>query len=366
MLYPLNHVALLSKFVFGNVFLLILCSSQSYAQSTVAGTSIRIPNQTITASGRPPGILYTNVNSIFPKEPEDNLNVFMQKLLKHYPKQGFLIFNTEISNRFESNVLQTALAPRRDYVFRTNPDIQLGYRTFKQVDAYCDYNMLKDIYAVNHSLSIPTSHFLTIGAKRNFQVTNYSSFVIDCSARENWTGRNQNSADLLPAAYYTKSFDDSDPNHPPLFSNVFGSVILQMHSKKFFQGATQEIDPAYSIGFDKPFGDYTLSVTDTLITNFRDPPFHTGNHGNVQMITAAEVNKSINSFVQGFMRLESVWNWDSGGAAGNSGYDCRTIAGIRLSVDKEAENRSSDNSANRRPIDVKQRILRLIRPGQSL
>ena len=54
---------------------------------------------------------------------------------------------TEVSQRLDTNVLFTYSKPKADYAFRVLPNITLGYEIFKNTSVYCNYFVIKVIFA---------------------------------------------------------------------------------------------------------------------------------------------------------------------------------------------------------------------------
>lgn len=92
---------------------------------------------------------------------------------------------------------------------------------------------------------------------------------------------------------------------------LFGSSLLQLRSRDYFQGAKREIDPFWSWGFLYRRGQWNFTATSTYVANFRKrtaiPPIN-----NQSMICDFELSRPISSRAPGvvtFIRAEPVWNW---------------------------------------------------------
>ena len=55
---------------------------------------------------------------------------------------------------------------------------------------------------------------------------------------------------------------------------VFASTLLQLRGGDYFIAPTREIDPFYTIGYIYNKKSWTFIAEDTLVTNFRRPPFN--------------------------------------------------------------------------------------------
>jgi hypothetical protein len=152
----------------------------------------------------------------------------------------------------------------------------------------------------------------------------------DLQARQLWQTTKLNQADLLPSLNVTASVN------PNLIA--FASTLLQMRSRYYFEGATRELDPFYSLGFLWRRGKWIFSASNTFVTNFRSPPFHGSvpRQGNVSMISDYEISRPISTIpgLVSFVRAEPVWNWDSHNTPGLSGFDIRVFGGLRLAFGK--------------------------------
>ena len=111
---------------------------------------------------------------------------------------------------------------------------------------------------------------------------------------------------------------------------------------------TREIDPFYTLGYMHRQGDWTFVANDTLVTNFRHPPFNDSipQQSNVSMIADIEVNRPVvKQFpsLTAFVRAEPIWNWHSNKEPGLSGFDFRLYGGLRLTMSKPSYYGQMDN-----------------------
>jgi hypothetical protein len=297
--------------------------AQAPMQSAVSSSS--------NNSGKPlPAVLFTDVTKI---KAEERKSQFLPQILKHLPNPVWLDVSIDANQRVETNILQTSTNPQTDYVFRAQPSCDIGcnlQQTEKSSTAvYTTYQVVKDVYAVHSHLTNPTNQLVGVGAYRRFKVGYFNWLQLDCQARENWQGLNSRQANLLPAVYFTRIRKPEDPVW-------FGSVILQMVSHVPFEGATNEIDPAYSLGVSKQIGSVNCQLSDTFITNFRHPPFGGSTPNNEQMILELDVVRPFEQLplLSAYTTIQSVWNWGAGAAPGLGGYDFRCFTGLRYGFSK--------------------------------
>ncbi len=253
-------------------------------------------------------------------------------LLKHLPERMWFNTSTEVSQRFESNPAFSATNSKGDYVFRTLPNVTVGYDLFKGTSVYANYFVIKDVFARTQHFTNPTTQSLSMGVRKPFSITRKLSGQLDFQARELWQASHLHQFDFLPSAGLTYVVS---PN-----VILFASSVLQMRGREYFAAPNREIDPFYSAGLLLRKGQWNFVATDTLVNNFRNPPFTNSipQHGNVSMIADFEINRPINNKylpgVVAFVRAEPVWNWRSNKITGLSGFDFRLFSGIRVALNK--------------------------------
>lgn len=251
------------------------------------------------------------------------------RMMQRLPPRLWFNMSTEVSQRLDTNVLFTARNPEADYTFRVLPNVSLGYNVLKNTSVYCNYFVIKDVFARNGSqLTFPTTQSLSLGLRQDITINPRTFAQIDFQARELWQTTNLNQADLLPAINLTRLVGRNGA--------VFGSVVLQMRSAKYFQGPTREIDPFYSLGLLYRRGAWTFIATNTFVNNFRRKTA-IPNISNLSMISDFEVSRPIYKkfpALVAFVRAEPIWNFDSHRAPGLSGFDFRLFGGMRFTVTK--------------------------------
>lgn len=309
---------------------------QSNDNNTASSSAFKNPllaqGSSGTASSVPsPNILPTDVTPIiFSGERRFKSRDLQFALMKKLPERLWFNSVTEISQRYESNPLFDRRHAVGDYVFRALPNVTLGYTVFKRGSIYANYFMIKDVFARHHRLTFPTFQSVALGYRHDVPVGNRVNMQFDFQARELWQSSRLNQADLIPALNITASIK------PNLIA--FASTLLQMRSRYYFEGATRELDPFYSVGFLWRRGKWIFSASNTFVTNFRSPPFHGSvpRQGNVSMISDYEISRPISMLpgLVSFIRAEPVWNWDSHNTPGLSGFDIRVFSGLRLAFGK--------------------------------
>jgi hypothetical protein len=252
---------------------------------------------------------------------------FMQKL----PPRLWFNLAAETSQRYESNVFLTRNNGRSDYVYRILPNMTVGYDIAKNTSIYTNYFVLKDLFAGRSKLSFPTNQSLSLGIRHQIPVGTKANLQFDFQARELWQLPHLRQADLLPGVTYTRVISPR--------SVAFVNLILQLRGRDYFVAPTREIDPFYTIGYLHSYGSWVLSAAATLVTNFRHPPFNDAipPFSNNAIIADLEISHPVTKKIPNlvaFARAEPIWNWDSKGFPGISGYDFRFFTGLRYTLVK--------------------------------
>ncbi len=285
-----------------------------------------------------PTVLPTDVNpQLFSGERSMLSRDIQFAILKRLPERLWFNMVTETSQRLETNVFFTNSRPRQDYVYRILPNISLGYNVFKATAVYCNWFLIKDVFASHWQLSAPTTQSLSLGFRQDVPLFKKTNLQFDFQARELWQASHFQQADLLPAINLTQVVK------PNLV--LFGSSLLQLRSHYYFQGAKREIDPFWSGGLLYRRGQWNFTATATYVANFRNrtaiPPIN-----NQSMICDFELSRPVSSRAPNivtFIRAEPVWNWGApGNPPGLSGFDFRLFSGIRVAMNKPAYNASVD------------------------
>lgn len=250
-------------------------------------------------------------------------------VLEKLPERMYFTSVTEVTQRFESNVLSSARNPRRDYVFRVLPNVTLGYNLRPTTSIYANYFMIKDVFANTSLLNRSTFQSLSGGIQQDVRLGQKTNMQLNFQARQLWQARGLYQADLLPGVTLTHAFT-------PRAIGFFNSQ-LQMRSQSLFEGPTREIDPFYTIGLVLRRGVWSLTSTGTLVNNYRNrnaiPPI-SNNAIICDFELARPVSRKRLPGVDMFVRAEPIWNWGAHGAPGLSGFDFRIFSGLRLTVAK--------------------------------
>jgi hypothetical protein len=288
-----------------------------------------------------PTILPTDVTPISRGAERAALSREMRfSLMKKLPTRLWFSLSAEVSQRYESNVFLTYSHHKGDYVYRTLPNITLGYNILPHTSVYCNYFVIKDEFAIHNLLSFPTNQSLSLGVRHDVQIGRKTSAQFDLQARELWQSSHLRQFDYLPSLNLSHSLRPD--------TTLFGSLVLQMRGRNYFVAPTRELDPFYTIGAIYQKGRWAFLATDTFVTNFRSPPFNYAipKQGNVNMISDFEISHPVINKIPGlvaFVRVEPVWNWSSHKQTGLSGFDIRVFGGLRLSVNKQSYLASIDN-----------------------
>jgi hypothetical protein len=244
--------------------------------------------------------------------------------------------SVELSQRGETNVFFTNSNKKADYVFRALPNLSIGYRVLPRTSIYTNYFVLKDVFADNGRLSYPTTQSLAWGLRHEIPIRSRSTLQFDLQARELWQASNFRQFDFLPGVTLTHVINPS--------TIAFGNIQLQLRGKNYFQAPTREIDPFYTLGILHKRGAYTFSFVDTFVCNFRN-----GNaipsQGNLAMISQIEASREVSKKLPGlvtFVRAEPIFNWNSRGVPGISGFDFRIFGGLRYTFNKTATSVAMD------------------------
>lgn len=257
-------------------------------------------------------------------------------LLQKLPSRMWINGSVEVSQRGETNVFFTNSNKKADYVFRALPNLSIGYRILPRTSIYTNYFVLKDVFADHGRLSYPTTQSLAWGLRHEIPIRNRSTLQFDLQARELWQASHFRQFDFLPGVTLTHVLN---PN-----TIAFGNIQLQLRGKSYFQAPTREIDPFYTLGILHKRGPYTFSFVDTFVCNYRN-----GNaipsQGNLAMISQIEAAREVSKKLPGlvtFIRAEPIFNWNSRGVPGISGFDFRIFGGLRYSFNKSATSVAMD------------------------
>ncbi|MBP7861449.1 hypothetical protein KA183_07190 [bacterium] len=251
-------------------------------------------------------------------------------LLQRLPSKMWLNASLELSQRGETNVYFASSKYTSDYVFRTLPNLTVGYRFLPNTSIYGNYFVLKDVFATQGILTKPTTQSLSWGLRHEKQIGPRTNLQFDLQARELWQTVGVRQFDFLPGVTLTHVLNPS--------TIAFGNIQLQMRGGQYFVAPTREIDPFYTVGLLHRRGPWTFSAVDTFVTNFRNQDA-IPQQGNVAMICQFETSRTISKKIPGlvaFVRSEPIWNWDSRGVRGLSGFDHRIFTGLRYSLNKTA------------------------------
>ncbi|MBZ0186516.1 MAG: hypothetical protein K8F91_09735 [Candidatus Obscuribacterales bacterium] len=277
-----------------------------------------------------PGIIPTDVTPTRIGEERELVRPgYKFYLMQKLPPRLWFSAVTEVTQRFETNVLFTDEQPERDYVFRAQPNVTLGYDLLPGTSVYANYFVIKDVFARHGFLSNPTFQSLSGGIRYQRPLGARTNLQFDYQIRELWQARNLRQADMLPGITLTHVFN-------PRFIGFFNTQ-LQLRSRNIFlTGDFREIDPFYTAGMVARYKDWNFIGTNTFVTNFRNRNA-IPRQQNFAMISGFEINRPLTKKIPGlvtFFRAEPIWNWQSKGVRGLSGFDFRIFGGFRMSMNK--------------------------------
>lgn len=318
----------LSAAVFAGLFSASGVAAQQFTPSTQNFSPIRLNQQPLPNL---PSLIPTDVTPIGLGRERELLRPGKTfYLLQKLPSRMWINGSVEVSQRGETNVFFTNSNRKADYVFRALPNLSVGYRILPRTSLYTNYFVLKDVFADNGRLSYPTTQSLAWGLRHEIPIRNRTNLQFDLQARELWQASHFRQFDFLPGVTLTHVLNPS--------TIAFGNIQLQLRGKNYFKAPTREIDPFYTLGILHKRGPYTFSFVDTFVCNFRN-----GNaipsQGNLAMISQIEASREVSKKVPGlvtFVRAEPIFNWNSRGVPGISGFDFRIFGGLRYSFNKAA------------------------------
>lgn len=245
------------------------------------------------------------------------------------PSKLWLNGSAELSQRLDTNV---ALSPSRglkDYVGRVLPNITIGYQVGKNTSIYGNYFLVRD-RSFAQKFQIPTTNSLGFGIRTSKLLARNTELQLDLQARELWQTATTPLFDLMPSVTITRLVS---PN-----TVVYGNVLMQLRGTKYFQPGAA-VDPYYTWGCVHRRGLWTLSTSQSLITNYGTMqanyllPGQTG----VSLITDVEINRPVSPKhpeLVAFMRAEPVWSGDKLATQRGTAFDFRLYSGLRWSVSK--------------------------------
>lgn len=314
-------------------------TSQAQAQGVAANAGSAPISIAQTA---PPQFIPTDVTPFTVSPERNNFSPgYRFRIFQALPERLWFNSTTEVSQRLDTNALFTYDKPKDDYAFRVLPNATVGYNILKNTSIYANYFVIKDVFARNYNnINAPTTQSVSWGIQHNQQFGQKTSLQLSAQARELWQASHLHQFDFLPGLTLTQTITPNDI--------VFASTLLQLRGGQYFVAPTREIDPFYTLGYIRRQGSWNFVVNDTLVTNFRHPPFNDAipKQSNMSMIADIEINRPVvKSFpsLLAFVRAEPIWNWDSHKTPGISGFDFRLYGGLRLSVTKPAYYRQMED-----------------------
>ncbi|MDX2108386.1 MAG: hypothetical protein SFY67_18475 [Candidatus Melainabacteria bacterium] len=284
-----------------------------------------------------PGVVPTDATpfGLMP-ERESTEPGFQFRLNQALPENLWYSATVEASQRLDTNVLFTSKrVPQADYAFRILPNITVGYNFLKNTGIYCNYFVIKDVFANHGFLSKPTTQSVSLGLRHSLMAGRKTQVQFDFQARELWQVKGLRQSDLLPSVSVLHMLTPR--------TTMFGSALLQLRGGDYFTGGQREIDPFFSAGAVHQRNGWIFSVTDTFVMNYRNRATAIPNQSNMSMIMDIEAARSISKKhpgLQVFFRAEPIWNWHSNNVSGLSGFDFRLFSGVRMVAAKPSHGES--------------------------
>lgn len=321
----MSDLVQLRKIISSIGFVFLLSTGVAYSQGQLAPVELNNPGPVI------PSLTPVDITPVNTSREQQLLSPGLTYyLFNKLPSPLWFNVVTETSQRYESNVFFSRTRYVSDYVYRILPNITLGYEGPKKISIYSNYFTIKDVFVGHHQLTFPTTQSLSMGFRRNFEITPKTNLQLDFQSRELWQTTGLHQADLIPAMTLTRFLTPH--------AIVYANLLLQMRGRYYYVAPTREIDPFYTIGALYSKNSWMFSAVATLVTNFRHPPFNDAipNQSNNSIICDFEVNHPIpkTKYLVAFVRAEPIFNWNGNGVQGISGMDFRLFSGIRLALAK--------------------------------
>ena len=117
-----------------------------------------------SSGARPPAVLYDTVDTGLCAFPFEATGIGTQR------------------NHVTPNVFFTNGNRHADYVFRVLPNLSLGYNLLNHTSIYCNYFVIKDVYAVQRRLTFPTTQSLSLGLRQDIPINRKTSADALCTA----------------------------------------------------------------------------------------------------------------------------------------------------------------------------------------
>ncbi len=321
-----NQIKSFKTLFLGTLPLLILgaFASPSHAQ--------QMAPITLAQAGAPtPNVIPTDATPFTLTPERDFVEPGLQfRINQKLPEKLWYTMTVEASQRLDTNVLFTSKqAAQADYAFRVLPNVSVGYNVLKNTSVYGNYFVIKDVFATHGFLSKPTTQSVSLGFRQDIPIGRKTNVQLDFQARELWQVKGLRQSDLLPSVSILYR---ATPK-----TIIFGSTLLQLRGGDYFTGGQREIDPFFSAGIVHLRNDWTFSLTDTYVSNWRNRATAIPNQSNQSMIMDIEAARLISKKIPGlqvFFRAEPIWNWNGNNLPGLSGFDFRLFSGIRFTAAK--------------------------------
>lgn len=227
------------------------------------------------------------------------------------------------------------LVNKSDVAYRVIPNLTVGWMLTPRLKAFSNYFFIKDTFLGRDHILSTNSHSISGGLHHDLPFKKRFTLSSDFQFRELFVKEADPFFDFLPSLTLSCAVTPR--------TSVFANTLLQLRGIKYFQAPTAEIDPFYTIGMSHQRGDWTLTSSLLLVTNYRSP--FLGKNSEIQQdpfafIYDTELSRPISKrypSLRGFMRTEHIWNIHTNQSPGTSGYDFRLFWGAKMAVGKPSE-----------------------------
>jgi hypothetical protein len=237
--------------------------------------------------------------------------------------------NTSTVQSIEQELSQVNLSQQ---VFREAPNITAGWQFTPRLSVYSNYFAIRDDL-LQSSLLNSTTQSVGGGAQYDMPLGKGFDLQPNFQFREFYQTGQPDVFDYLPAITLTKAVGQH--------TQVYANSLLQLRGLQPFVAPNREIDPFYTVGFQRTQGLWQFSGSSTFFQNFRKP-FGRNAFAPVNgygIVCDFEVARQLFKRIQGlqtFVRAEPVWNFHSDATPSLSGFDFRLFYGIRATLSKPA------------------------------
>ncbi|MBX9570550.1 MAG: hypothetical protein K2X77_16785 [Candidatus Obscuribacterales bacterium] len=227
------------------------------------------------------------------------------------------------------------LVNKSDVAYRVIPNLTVGWMLTPRLKAFSNYFFIKDTFLGRDHILSTNSHSISGGLHHDLPFKKRFTLSSDFQFRELFVKEADPLFDFLPSLTLSCAVTPR--------TSVFANTLLQLRGIKYFQAPTAEIDPFYTIGMSHQRGQWSLTSSLLLVTNYRS--VFLGKNSEIQQdpfafIYDTELSRPISKrfpSLRGFLRTEHIWNFHTNNSPGSSGYDFRLFWGAKMAVGKPSE-----------------------------